>query len=185
MSTACRSTTRTGTSTCARRTPSRCCASPSNRSCRRRTWREGAMRSWASFAASAVAALVLAAPAAAAGAPVDEFASATGEFAQAFRTALPRAKAAAEQRQEAARECLDVLRATPEPNREPMAEAYLFDVVFGVVNVEVRPLRRFAGRLARIHLRREPALAAVRRNLRGVVAALELTALSVDDTCTM
>ena len=43
-STASRSTTPTGTSTCARRTPSRCCASTSSRSSRARTWSESATR---------------------------------------------------------------------------------------------------------------------------------------------
>ena len=39
-----RSTTRTGTSTSARRTPSRCCASTSSRWSRARTWSESATR---------------------------------------------------------------------------------------------------------------------------------------------
>ena len=43
-STACRSTTTTGTSTSARRTPSRCCVSRWSRSSRPRTWSAGATR---------------------------------------------------------------------------------------------------------------------------------------------
>ena len=44
--TASRSTTTTGTSTCARPTPSRCCGCAWRASCRRRTWRRGATRCW-------------------------------------------------------------------------------------------------------------------------------------------
>ena len=46
-STASRSTTPTGTSTSAPRTPSRCCASTSSRWSPARTWRRSATRSWA------------------------------------------------------------------------------------------------------------------------------------------
>ena len=45
-STASRSTTRTGTSTCAPPTPSRCCASTSSRWSPASTWRRGATRCW-------------------------------------------------------------------------------------------------------------------------------------------
>jgi hypothetical protein len=137
------------------------------------------MRYWASFALS----LALATPAQAA--PVDEFADATSVVGRSFRAAAPRMDAAAGQRQQAAQSCLDVLRATPEPNRETLLVAYALDVVVGRFTV-ARPLfGRYQSRLERIRLRREPALTAARRILRGQLALVDTLVLSLDDTCTI
>jgi hypothetical protein len=145
------------------------------------------MRSWGSSAASGAGpalacALVLAAPAVAA--PVDDFARASTDFARARSDARPRANAALRQRQEAAQSCLDVFRATPEPNREPLFDAYVIDVVFGAITVDEPLYDRFIARLEQIRLQREPALMAARRILRGQVAGVEALGLTLDDACT-
>src|SRR4051794_38580067 len=183
MWTASRSTTPTGTSTCARRTPSRCCASRSSRSSRARTWSGAAMRSWGSFAASGAAlALLCAAPAPAK--PVGEFARATNASLDASRAARPRAEAAAQRRRDAAASCLDVFKATPLPNREQLDAAYFIDVASGLYEIETPLLRRLLDRLERVRLRPEPELMKARRLLRSEVALLELLPLIVlDDAC--
>ena len=142
------------------------------------------MRSWVSFAASTAAVLALgAAPAAAA--PVDDFADATGVLTAALRRAQPRVDAAAQARTDAALSCLDVLRVTPEPNRESLSVAYVLDLGVGAATVARPLLGRFLGRLERLRLRREPALMAARRTLRGQLALVDTLGLTLDDTCTV
>jgi hypothetical protein len=135
------------------------------------------MRCWASSAVSAAAAvLLLAGPAAAA--PVDRFARATLATRAEVHDAAVRAGGVA-------RQCLDVLRAAPLENRESLAVAFELDVTFGLLKVDAPIMRRWGARLERIRLRREPALMAARRILRGQRALIDVALLTLDRTCTV
>ena len=141
------------------------------------------MRCWASFAASAALALLCAAPAAAT--PEGGFARATNAFLDARHASAARAQAAAQRKRDAAAQCLDVFKATPEANRELLGAAYDVDVAGGLLEVDGPIFRRLLDRLERVHLRTVPELMKARRILRTQVAFYGLIPLVFDDTCTI